>query len=198
MKAEPSENSARSAPARHTDGPPPLVASGQGGGRLELSCRWLGDRFGHQVRWIRDTETVATLASCEGTADDPWPSSPPWQQIEPHQDQPAWLTIGMAGWSHWSAAVHAMDGTLDAGPEVVWDIACRLRQPPRQLGHRFRWLGAPPARWGMEIMQVEPIGEGAGEVSQHADGPEVRIIVPNRPFPQTVRWKLRVRFPRLP
>jgi hypothetical protein len=134
----------------------------------------------------------------EGGTDDPWPSSPPWQQIDLHHNpQPVWLTLGMAGFSHWSAAVHAVDGHSDAGPEIMWDVACRLHQPPQHLGHRFRWLQGRVASWP-EILQLEAFGSAWGEIDERADLLEVRLMVPDRPFPQTVRWKLRFRFPRLP
>ncbi len=82
---------------------------------------------------------IQLLESIEGTADQLWPSSPPFQEahLEPRADgRQVVLLVGMAGSSHWSASVEIDPQTHTA----LFDVACRMRGPADWLGSRYRIL----------------------------------------------------------
>lgn len=99
------------------------------GSRLELTLNWLGDRYGQLLTVVGPSGgRRVVLESCEGSADEPCPPSPPLQQILLHTtvtQSPAALGVGMAGTSHWSVSIEA-DPQV---PRIVWDVACRCQAP---------------------------------------------------------------------
>ena len=84
------------------------------------------------------------LASVEGTAAEPWPASPPFQQAH-LESRPGGrqvvLLVGMAGSSHWSASVE-IDPASDA---ALFDVACRMHGRADWLGSRYRVSGRQAA-----------------------------------------------------
>jgi hypothetical protein len=114
-----------------------------------------GDRYAHGVEvfdagqgsWQRVWESL------EGAADDVWPPSPPLQQlhIERRAEGPVALLVGMAGRTHWSAAVEVI-GRKVAGSEsggtrsIRFDVAARIPatvrggegHSPSRLGSTYR------------------------------------------------------------
>lgn len=105
-------------------------------GPLVARCFSAGDRTGHGV-WWRGDEADLILSSLEGTPDQAWPSSPPFQEIVAENiaagGRPALLGVGMAGKSHWSATIEG-DGFTEA---VAFDIACRTAAAPALLGSAY-------------------------------------------------------------
>src|SRR5262249_2897942 len=96
------------------------------------------DRYKHAVECFGDDRWRTVLTSLEGTPDEPWPASPPFQSL--HVDTgsngfPRAMLVGMAGKSHWSASVE-----VDAAAGVVtFDVACRIRQSdPGRLASSYR------------------------------------------------------------
>ena len=95
-------------------------------GELRVRFTWQGDRFAHEVSVLNDGSWQPALASVEGTPQDDWPPSPPFQSlhIEHREDgRTLALLVGMAGKSHWSASIE-IDAEARA---VLFDVACRLR-----------------------------------------------------------------------
>lgn len=96
-----------------------------------------GDRFAHRIE-VRDAATqvwTIALESDEGTDEEHWPPSPPFQQlhVEHRKEGDVVLLVGMAGRSHWSAAV-------DVGPDgktLRFDVAVRLQSVGASLGSAY-------------------------------------------------------------
>jgi hypothetical protein len=88
-----------------------------------------GDRYAHRVEAFDAVrgEWVAVWESLEGAADDVWPASPPLQQlhVEERPEGRVALLVGMAGRTHWSAAVEAARGE-SGGKSIRFDVAARV------------------------------------------------------------------------
>jgi hypothetical protein len=97
-----------------------------------------GDRVAHRLVY----RGSLLAESIEGTPDEDWPASPPYQEVHfestklPEREAPCpiALLVGMAGRSHWSASVAPA-----AANEIAWDVACRLHGPPAWLGAQYRF-----------------------------------------------------------
>ncbi len=101
--------------------------------------------MGHCLWWVdEDRGPVLVLTSVEGTSDQVWPISPPFQEIvcEPvgAGGKQVLLGVGRAGKSHWSATIEG-DSMIEA---IAFDIACRSSSAPEWLGSTYRihpaWL----------------------------------------------------------
>jgi len=156
-----------------------------------------GDRIAHTIELVVGDTVIELLESCEGSADERWPASPPVQELErapgASASQPlnsgaaqvAWL-IGRAGTSHWSASVEA-----HADGSITFDVACRLRELPTWLGSRYRVV-AGVASSGLA---VETLGGCQFATASDAHADSVISIAANvlaGAFPQTVRWSYRL------
>lgn len=149
-----------------------------------------GDRFAHRVE-VRDSATddgasggwATALESVEGDDADAWPASPPFQQlhVEQRATGPIVFLVGMAGKSHWSAAVEASADRRS----VVFDAAVRYQQAPSRLGSEYR---RPAAGAGRVV--VEPCGAAAPWPV--VDGRQMTSDGPFAPPPATVAWKYRI------
>ncbi len=163
-------------------------------GDLRVKFVRRGDRIGHVIECVDVNRSIELVESCEGSADERWPASPPVQELEPavgpmspttlqaNAPQVAWL-IGRAGASHWSASVEARpDGT------ITFDVACRLGEEPAWLGSRYRVI-AHPASSGLAIDSLEGC-----QIEPTADSNYVVIIAenPSGKLPRTVRWRYRL------
>jgi hypothetical protein len=114
-------------------------------GAAAVAFEWAGDRWRHTV-------TVADgvhLASIEGPADpdgDPrWPASPVFTEVSLVDvgGRPAILGVGLAGRSHFSASVTAHPDQPDT---LLFDVACRLHEPPGSLGSTYTAADGTVAR----------------------------------------------------
>jgi hypothetical protein len=116
----------------------PLVLASD---RLRISFqRDSSDRFGHTIELVDGGRAYALLTSIEGTAEEPWPVSPPFQEAHLEQrpgGRQVVLLVGMAGHSHWSGSVE-IDPQTDS---AAFDIACRLRGRADWLGSRYAIAG---------------------------------------------------------
>jgi len=104
---------------------------------LRLQFARSGDRFVHQVLWL-DTagNEHLLLTTAEGDDTNPWPPSPPLQDLHLESrgaGATVALAVGMAGRSHWSLSVEA----LPVG-ELRFDVACRANDPPGPLASSYR------------------------------------------------------------
>lgn len=95
------------------------------GNGLLVAFHWNQDRFEHRVAVIVDGASHLLMSSCEGSVDDPWPPSPPLQQVlkQTVKDDPALLGVGMAGNSHWSASFLLCH---DDDIALIVDLACAV------------------------------------------------------------------------
>ncbi len=94
-------------------------------GRLLLRFYWRGDRFAHAVSRADAPDAGPLLESLEGSASEAWPPSGPLQSLhlerQSGSSQVA-LLVGLAGKSHWSAAVEL----FPEQSRLRWDVACRV------------------------------------------------------------------------
>lgn len=184
-----------------------LIAGPVAGRHLRLDLYWTGDRYGQQLRWQEGDRTLASAESVEGDGDQRWPPSPPWQQVVSHHaatpNSQAWLAVGMAGTSHWSASLELGEHE----PWIRWDIGCRVRERPSWLGHRLlvrtsetdsRPSGLSPGGALTQCLVLEPHDSARVCVAQQSDeaaGISLRLEPELPRLPATVRWRLHVRFP---
>jgi len=100
------------------------------------------DRWRHRVLLVVPQGSpivgpVLLLESIEGNSEEDWPASPPLQfvSIETRPKKPpVALLMGMAGSSHWSASIEQQP----AEKSFTFDVACRVKGQPQQLGSRYR------------------------------------------------------------
>jgi hypothetical protein len=100
------------------------------------------DRWRHRVFLVVPEGSnivgpVLLLESLEGTSAEDWPISPPLQfvSIETRPKKlPVALLMGMSGDGHWSASIEQ----LPAERTIRFDIACRAKSRPENLGSRYR------------------------------------------------------------
>lgn len=104
-------------------------------GPLRLRFEKQGDRYAQLIE-VSDAHGWSPIArSIEGTADQAWPLSPPWQELtqENHAtSQQIIFTVGKAGTSHWSGSF----SKLPAGG-IRCEIACRTSRVPHHIGTAY-------------------------------------------------------------
>lgn len=145
-----------------------------------------GDRFTHRIEVRRSPADDWRVAceTAEGSPNDDWPSSPPFQQlhVERRPTGPVVLLVGMAGRTHWSGAAEiAADG---AG--IRFDLAARSSEPPRCLGVRYVSVDADACG----RLAWSPHGDTECEISEKpGDGRTLRPRGPLQLPPATWTWK---------
>jgi hypothetical protein len=161
---------------------------------LRVRFVWRLDRYAHEI-WIAEGGVwLRALVSVEGSPQEAWPASPPFQSlhVEQRQGQEVALLVGMAGTSHWSASAQ-----LDPrGPAVTFDVAARVRSPDRgPLGSAYRtapeWSASRGDHCPLEIellSELHPtqLERGAGLVN-------LSVARASDSHPRTVRWAYRLR-----
>jgi hypothetical protein len=134
-----------------------------GGGRLVTEFVLVGDRWGHVISLVgRDESRVALLKSVEGSPEDAWAASPVLQNLSMESltdGRRVALLVGMAGGSHFSASVEA----LNEQGAVAFDVACRHGAGPGWLGSTYRLLSESATRVAIEGDVV--VAEASGVVS---------------------------------
>ncbi len=179
-------------------------ATGRG---LRLVMDWHRDRLTHEVHLVDGESSAPWLRSIEGDDSALWPTSPPIQQWEQRQTGRSGtvttvMTVGLAGRSHWSVSFEALP---DEGALVV-DVACRHQEPPVWLGSTYQVASSPPAAGG-PLGAPGPLAcAWVAEAAGSAPPPDVSIsngvltfvaqVLPQRPLPQTTRWKYRLQHGR--
>lgn len=176
---------------------------------LRLHFARSGDRYVHQVTWLDAAGTEhLLLATVEGDDTNPWPPSPPLQDL--HLESRAAgatvaLAVGMAGRSHWSLSVEAMPQG-----ELRFDVACRANDPPGPLASSYQ-LGegvlAKPTADGITLtVQGEAVAFIATDAAHSTQQSPVTsttpamenslVIAPQQVpavAPATVRWQYGIR-----
>lgn len=122
-------------------------------GKLVVRYSKNNDRLSHSIGIETDRGPVVILESIEGSSDDPWPISPPMQQVVSEKiggqsgDQPVLLGVGLSGNGHWSIAVDAIDLDVSneakpaaSGSGLRFDVACKTSKPATFLGSTYRLL----------------------------------------------------------
>ena len=172
----------------------PSVTLEAGGLRVEFIRQ--ADRYRHEIVASAGERVRPWLASLEGTADEAWPASPPWQEVhlerrEEHMQVA--LLVGRAGRSHWSMSVEAdrLKVTL------TFDIACRCSAPNGWLGSSYKLAESDTSVIDLHgsllrysAFQVQVV-QGDAQLSEAGDERLLRIAAHAdvAPGPQTVRWK---------
>jgi hypothetical protein len=143
-----------------------------------------GDRYAHRVETFdaANNEWHTTLESLEGEPGDEWPPSPPFQQLHVERRPTGMIVflIGMAGRTHWSAAVEVGADRQS----IQFDVAARAQLPPKKLGSEY--LPSPIAgeMSGIrgDVVQIESTSP-----LQHKD----RRIEPTaiEQVPATIAWR---------
>jgi hypothetical protein len=164
---------------------------------LRIDFQRRGDRFAHQVSRIFPDRTGGLLFSHEGHPEEAWPASPALQSLNletrPSKGQTAML-VGMAGRSHWSMSVEA-DAIQN---RLLFDIACRIHDPPAWLGSMYSSINQHDAAWPLDCLTLTA---WHGERSDQAiliqiDRLNGTVRIPARlateAYPQTIRWRYEI------
>ncbi|HWB09468.1 MAG TPA: hypothetical protein VG826_09600 [Pirellulales bacterium] len=166
-------------------------------GDLSVVLLRSGDRYRHEILSTAG-ERQLLLASVEGTDDQAWPPSPPFQEVHLRQDGVyAALLVGRAGRGHWSASIEP-DPSQQA---ILFDVACRSSGDIDWLGSSYRWFGeavAPSddaqAFFLSPDLQLHVL-EGEARLGEEGKTGALSIVprwTASRGS-QTVRWRYRVR-----
>jgi len=105
-----------------------------------------GDRWEHEVRVADGRVWLSIEGPADQQSDPRWPASPPLVEVSlaATSNGAAILGVGRAGRSHYSLAIAACPGTADT---LLFDVACRIHEPPHWLGSSYQLAGAVvPAR----------------------------------------------------
>ena len=161
------------------------------------------DRWTHRIEIIDGAQSCCLLTSVEGTSDQPWPPSPPLQQLSIEELAPGnrvALLLGMAGRSHWSASVECDPASLS----LLFDVACRVQQPPQCLGSCYR-TEVPLAEGSLDRARFTTAAAAVTlQLPPLANPPSVALALPENHLavvyqdltvaraPSTLRWKYRV------
>jgi hypothetical protein len=173
------------------------------GAGLRVVFRRLGDRFAHRVELVEGSHSTSILESLEGEPDDPWPPSPPLQELH-FEDRPAGrrlaLLVGRAGASHWSLSVEWDPHSA----RFSFDVACRVRSAPERLGSRYRLPGAAAgsgpidasagvALPGGRRLRSEAVEDRpACKLIQQAGEIQLHPAAIAAPWPKTSRWQYSI------
>lgn len=96
-----------------------------------------GDRWQHRIvchldsgsRFVGNANGAkfVVLESYEGDHENPWPPSPPFQELDRMlvDDRPVIFGVGRAGKAHWSASFSSESS--DSSPAIFGDIACSFQ-----------------------------------------------------------------------
>lgn len=166
-------------------------------GPLRVAFSRQRDRFGHTVFLDQADGWLPALVSIEGDDASDWPPSPPFQQASPGPND-SLLLVGMAGRSHWSAAV---EGSAQTG--LLFDLAVRAQELPDwigtsyHVGNDWRLTEASAPRLRLEHASgaaIELVSASGGQWTvaiEQQNLAVVRFLVDrnDEPLPKTVRWK---------
>jgi len=192
------------------DAPTQLETVAVNGASLRCITTRVADRYRLAVEIVTTGEAVAALSSVDAAVDQPWPLTPPWQELHVHAaaDGRVLMLVGRAGKSHWSMSVTA---EYDR-PALIFDVACRLREPPDFLGTTYQlsrtdFLFRPNSEGEVRTeLEIQPTAAGspslllkvdeiAGAASATIDITDDQLIIrapqPTQPH-ATVRWKYRL------
>lgn len=108
-------------------------------GALSVRYSKLRDRLSHTVGIAVGDSYIPLLESIEGSEEEPWPASPPMQQMVEEcftpGTSPVLLGVGLSGNGHWSTAIE----TQKIG-QLKFDIACKNTKSSTWFGSQYRIL----------------------------------------------------------
>jgi len=115
------------------------------------------DRLSHTIGIIHGETLFPLLESIEGTEQEPWPASPPMQQMVEESfspgASPVLLGVGLSGNGHWSTAIETQRDQL-----LKFDIACKNSKSSSWFGSEYRVLAAAQSGAdGSVWMSLDPI-----------------------------------------
>ena len=108
-------------------------------GALRVRYSKLRDRQSHIIGIAVGEAYVPLLESIEGSEEQPWPESPPMQQMVEEcftpGTSPVLLGVGMSGNGHWSTAIESRHDQ-----QLKFDIACKNSKSSTFFGSQYRVL----------------------------------------------------------
>ncbi len=108
-------------------------------GTLSVRYSKLRDRLSHTIGIVHRGNFLTLLESVEGTELEPWPASPPMQQMVEESfapgASPVLLGVGLSGHGHWSTAIETQRDQL-----LKFDIACKNSKSSSWFGSEYRVL----------------------------------------------------------
>lgn len=148
---------------------------------LRIGFWWKHDRFIHCIGEPKDGIVCDWITR----HDDPWPYSPPLQEVSPEviDRETIFFGVGSAGTGHWSVSVRQDKSSTRGGWLFEW--ACRIgREVPEWLGIRYQ----QPANSKIQY-HVETLSDSKLEISEDRQWIE---ITPLQLAGKTVVWSYRV------
>ena len=110
-------------------------------GMLSVQYSRFHDRLSHTIGIRIGDSYLPLLESIEGSQEEPWPASPPMQQVVEESftpgAPPVLLGVGLSGNGHWSIAVETMDAK-----RLKFDVACKNSKNAVWLGSQYRVLAS--------------------------------------------------------
>lgn len=187
-----------------TTEPTILEVSNANGVGLRVTFEWHRDRYRQLIECIHQQQSQLVLSSLEGSSDDDWPPSPPFQQLSLEgscDDQQTLFLVGMAGKSHWSGSVEVRQESS----QIIFDVACRCHGFPQFLGSVYTNDSVESeigddntalltTATGAVRLQLEPTA-GDDPECRLSIGRQITIQRPNSSssVPCTLRWKYCLR-----
>lgn len=169
-----------------------LDSIGLNGDILRIEFVKQGDRYRHLLSMVDSgIEPHPLCESIEGTADDPWPPSPPLQSLrfETLSDsRQVALLLGMAGRGHWSASIEPVAGEA----AFLFDVACRAEAFDGWLGSQYRALSVPRGQATPLEFGLLDATEFPTDLVSTDEAIRIRRVVPQNAIRRTLRWKYRV------
>ena len=108
-------------------------------GALRVRYSKLRDRQSHIIGIAVGESYLPLLESIEGSEEQPWPESPPMQQMVEEcftpGTRPVLLGVGMSGNGHWSTAIESQ-----RDQQLKFDIACKNSKSSTFFGSTYRVL----------------------------------------------------------
>ena len=114
-------------------------------GTSSATFAWAGDRWRHVVA-VADGSRLESVEGPAATGGDPrWPASPVFTEVSLVDvgGRAAILGVGLAGRSHFSVSVAAHPDLPDT---LLFEIACRIHEPPGPLGSTYAAADGTVAR----------------------------------------------------
>jgi hypothetical protein len=171
------------------------------------------DRLAHGFWWEASSDPmkmVCIMTSCEGTPQDTWPASSPFQQIVREEigteKKLVLLAVGMAGKTHWSGTIEG-DAMTEA---IAMDFAARVNVTPDFLGSTYlindAWIAklqttADALNQSVTLthadQNIQLVFDSIGHHVLSIDGKKLRLNF-QADFPatkrnQTLRWRYVIR-----
>ena len=129
-------------------------------GRLQVEFHWQHDRFAQTL--FLDGRQVG--CSIEGDGEDPWPPSPPLQQLSCQQidGNDVILGVGAAGRGHWSISVERAD--LEGVSSLKFEVACQSKDAATFLGSSYQLADAIVITASSRRARVDAKSDGGGMI----------------------------------